>query len=152
MILPLPDGPEFRRMSEDAFILWAIVCSGAAGVLLLREKLVLYRRHAAELTGYRPDLSWARWIRDRLTDPGRRGLPLPLIEPMIERLESPVALSFCVNSRLREEVLRHWRARCHMPSHRLARIPEVIRELATLRYHRFSSGFLTAAQDLLFVD
>ena len=152
LILPFPDGPEFRRTSHDSFLLGAIVCSGAAGVLLLPAKLVLYRRHAAEMTGYYQDVSWVRWIRDRLTGPNRRWLPLHLIEPLIERLESPVAGSFCLNPRLRDGVLRHLRARCHMPSNRLARIPAVIRELATLRYHRFSSGFLTAAQDLLFVD
>jgi glycosyltransferase involved in cell wall biosynthesis len=152
LILPFPDNAEFRRMSYDAFIVWAIVGSGSAGVLMLSDKLLLYRRHAAEMTGYISSRRSWKWVRDRLTTPGRRWLPLALMEPVMERIESPVAADFCVNSRLRDNVLRHWRARVGMPPRRLARIPAVARELASLRYHRFSSGFLTVAQDLLFIE
>jgi glycosyltransferase involved in cell wall biosynthesis len=49
LILPFPEGSEFRRGDYDYFLLWTILCSGAAGVALLPERLVLYRRHSAAM-------------------------------------------------------------------------------------------------------
>ena len=44
----------------------------------------------------------------------------------------------------------HWRRRSLLPRRRLLRIGRVLLELSTLRYHRFSSGFKSAARDTFF--
>ena len=148
LILPFPDAPEFRRGGHDYFLLWAIVGSGAAGVLLIPDNLYAYRRHAAAQWHYGEHRSWVGAMRVRLTAPNQRRLFL--LKPLVARLASASATEFCVNPTLRAEVLDHWRARCSLPRSRAARVPLILKELATLRYHRFSSGFRTAVKDLLF--
>jgi len=46
--------------------------------------------------------------------------------------------------------VEHIQARLNMPSSRLARIPIIARELACLRYHRYSTGALCAIRDLIY--
>lgn len=147
LILPLPDTEEFRYGWWDFFVTWAILCSGAAVVYVDRE-LVKYRLHAHQMSRLGQD-AWVARMRRRLSRLKQR--PLVPQAFLIERLESPVASEFCENQRLKNAVLMHWRARCYLPVKRRARIAVVLRELISLRYHRFSSGFLTALKDLLFV-
>ena len=117
-------------------------------MLLIPRNLVAYRRHTAELSGYNQEPSWTGLIRTRIEGPSQRRLFI--LKPLIERLEAPVAATFCVSPKLKDAVLCHWRARCYPSSHRIARLPIVLRELVTLRYHRFSTGLRTAMKDLLF--
>jgi hypothetical protein len=44
--------------------------------------------------------------------------------------------------------ITHLRARGSMPSRKLRRVPVVLRELASFRYHRYSHGALSAGKDL----
>jgi glycosyltransferase involved in cell wall biosynthesis len=148
LILPFPEGEEYRTGWLDFFIPWLIVCLGW-GVAFIPQTLIAYRQHADSMqhTGNGA-------LRERTRGRMRRLRQRPTVPfaALIERLQSPVAADFCVNPRLRDAVLRHWRARCYMPDRRFARVPVVLRELATLRYHRFSSGALTAIKDLVFVE
>lgn len=148
LILPFPDSEQFRRGDYDYFLLWTIICSGAAGIALVPDKLVDYRRHNRAMNA------------DLITGPFNGGLDhfakfgdrkLYLVRSVIDRIQSPLGESYCVNRTLRIEILRHWHSRCNLSRWRLARVPAVLKELMSLRYHRFSSGFTTAAKDLLFV-
>jgi glycosyltransferase involved in cell wall biosynthesis len=147
LILPFPDGPEFRRGYYDYFLLWTIICSGSAGLALVPGKLVQYRRHGLAMNV--ASQAQAEKIRPSLRSDSRN---LYLLRPVIDRIQSDVADSFCVSPALRARVLRHWSRRCSLPRRRFARVPAVLGELLSLRYHRFSSGFVTAAKDLLFVE
>ena len=145
LVLPFPEGEEFRRGCYDYFLLWTILCSGAAGLALVPDRLVAYRRHRGAM-----NVPSRNQTSAHATD---RGQPdhrkIYLLEPVAERLQSAIAESFCINRTLRAQVLRHLHSRCSLPRNRLVRFPIVLRELATLRYHRFSSGVVTAIKDLL---
>lgn len=140
LVLPLPPPPG----AVDYFIACAIVCSGAAGAVLLPEPLLAYRQHSGQLTYARPAPFPRRAVR-RLAALRETPYLLPFI---VRRLESDCARELCVNRDLRSAALRHWRARIDMPSLLASRSLVVARELSTLRYHRFSRGLLTAAKDL----
>ncbi len=151
LVLPLPDHADFERRGGtwDFFIGWCI-CASGAGAVLIPEALMAYRRHPKALTwGERLSRrEQLRWWRARL----RGDYLSATIEATIERMESPVAAAFCTNQRLRNALIQHWRARTTLPAQGLARLSVVFRELLSLRYHRFSSGLLTAAKDLLFAE
>jgi glycosyltransferase involved in cell wall biosynthesis len=147
LILPFPEGQVFLRGWHDYFIAWVIICSGVAGVAFVAKPLVAYRKHGGNMSGsIRPSL--ANRLRQRWQSRGQRALAaMPFV---LERIES-VQSSEVLNPAVRHYVIRHWQARCNLPASRIARLPVVIRELVSLRYHRFSRGFLTASKDLLFV-
>ena len=146
LVLPLPSGGKFQRCGHDYIIVRTIICSGAAGAALLPVPLLAYRRHSGQATHTRavPLAGRISSLYASLREP-------PYLLPhLIERIGSESAVRHCRNHRLRNSVLRHWRARVGMPSSFFARAPIVARELASLRYHRFSESGLTALKDLLF--
>ena len=51
--------------------------------------------------------------------------------------------------RLIEGKIAHLHRRANMPPTRLFRIPQILRELITLRYHRYSRGHRDLIKDLL---
>lgn len=148
LILPFPDGEEYRMGWWDFFIPWAILCLGW-GVAHVPKTLIAYRQHPDSMQHM-----GVRTLRERTRGRLRRLRQRPIVPfaELIDRLESPVASEFCVNPGLRDAVLRHWRARCYLPVKRRDRLAAVLRELTSLRYHRFSSGFLTAFKDIFFVE
>jgi len=146
LVLPFPDTEQFRRGWFDYFMTWTTILCGGGGMVLVSRPLVAYRRHDRSISAGSADSTLlaiaARWQSVR-----RRGIPT--LPSLIERLELAETAGL-PPSELRAQVLWHWRARCFLPKGRIARLPQVTRELVTLRYHRFSSGFRTAAKDLLF--
>ena len=44
---------------------------------------------------------------------------------------------------------RHLDARANLPQRRLNRLPTILRELLTWRYHEYANGFKSAAKDLV---
>ena len=151
LVLPLPGGDHFRRMGHDSFIAWTISCSGAAGTIFVPRALAAYRQHSRQMTGAVPPEStlgrWRRFYRDR-----RKRAWSPVFAAVASRLEELPPVPGAVNAQVRSAILRHWHTRASLPPRRLARLRPVLRELASLRYHRFSSGLLTALKDLLFVE
>ena len=82
-------------------------------------------------------LAVARAARARLADARARGLSVAngvLAAGSIEELDARIA---------------HWDARRTLPRARLRRAAPVLKELLSLRYHRFANGFASAAKDLL---
>jgi len=47
------------------------------------------------------------------------------------------------------KMIEHYRERAALPDARLMRLGPVLREICTLRYHRFSRGFVSVAADLI---
>jgi glycosyltransferase involved in cell wall biosynthesis len=149
LVLPFPEGERFLKGWHDYFIIWSIVYSGAAGAVFIPRVLVAHRKHPSQMAGTAIS---SRWRRLRANWAARVENPSAMLAPVMERLETSTAREYCADPRIPAAVLRHWRARCNLPARRVARMPIVLRELATLRYRRLSNGILTAAKDVLFVQ
>jgi glycosyltransferase involved in cell wall biosynthesis len=141
LVLPLPDRNS-PPVWHDIFIVWTIVFSGAGRLVPIARPLVAYRQHAQQLAGASGTELTARLARRRSRPP---------LGPFLERIEGPTAAEYSKDRPLRQAVLRHWRARWHLPASHIGRLPVVFRELLSGRYHRFSHGFSAAVKDLLFV-
>lgn len=153
LVLPIP---EDLPLIHDAWIALLVAC--VAGIRPVEEPLVLYRQHAGQQVGalrrkgivsgdsmtraagatrealwrenpYEETLAVARAARQRLLD--RR-----------EEFDSPKSLAEL------EGRIAHLEARRGLPRARLWRAGRVLRELLTLRYHRYSKGVASAAKDL----
>lgn len=144
LILPLPDGPVFRVAGQDTFIVWCIVGAGAGGIALINTPLLGYRQHSAQMTKQIQESHLPRWN-------ARTQRPLTFLIPLIERLQSDAASALCVNSKMRDAALQHWRTRCFLPSSKVRRISVVMREYLSGRYDEFSDGLKTVVKDLVFV-
>lgn len=146
LILPMPDGEKFRTLSHDHFIVRTIICSGAGGALLIREPLMAYRRHPMQCTNAQltPVPKRAAYDSAKLHEPPY------LLREVIERIEGQRAAAHCRNASIRSSALYHWRARVNMPPSFRRRLPVVMGEFLSWRYHRFSNGARTAAKDLFF--
>lgn len=143
LILPLPAEHSFELLGHDYFIAWCILCGGAAGIVFVPRALLAYRQHPRQTSRIEnPSLPRFR---------ARRQRPTKMLLPLIQRLESDIAVQYCANPELRAAALRHWRARIFAPKAKTGRIGIVVRELLAGRYHRFSGGLTTAVKDLLFV-
>jgi glycosyltransferase involved in cell wall biosynthesis len=148
-VLPMPTWGPFVRAGQDQFIAWTIVYSGAAGIIAVPKALIAYRQHSRQMAGA-GDAGRSAIFRQRFAGRTKRPI-LPMLTVVSERLKE-LSVETPINPSIRANVLRHWNARWNLPKGRAARLPMVLRELITLRYHRFSSGTLTAAKDLLFVE
>jgi hypothetical protein len=148
-LLPFPEGEAFERGGFDIFLAWTIVYSGAGGVAIVPRTLLAYRQHPQQMTGSVSEVRVglvSRLIAERGASPWS-----PFMEATLLRLEAPVNIDHAVNPAMRSAVICHWRTRCNLPRSLFRRTAVILRELATLRYHRFSSGILTAVKDLVFV-
>jgi glycosyltransferase involved in cell wall biosynthesis len=157
LALPIPtDLP----LIHDAWMSLLAACVGV--VRPVAEPLVLYRRHTSQQVGplartehadglsavaageafaranpYDSALAVARAARTRIADARSRGLDIakgPLAARSLAELDARIT---------------HWEARRTLPRARLRRAAPVLRELFTLRYHRYSNGVASAAKDVL---
>lgn len=155
--------PTELALIHDGWMSLLAACVG--GVRPVAEQLVLYRRHGSQQVGplarpeaeggmravvageargvlaranpYDATLAVARAARARLADARARGHVLAKgaqAARSIEELDARIS---------------HMDARRTLPPARLRRAAPVLRELVTLRYHRFANGFASAAKDLL---
>lgn len=146
LVLPLPSPGPNGCYSYDHFIADSIICSGAGGAVLIPEPLMAYRRHATQVTketraSISKQVFWG--VAARHNKP-------PHLDTFLEKIESDVAARYCVNPAMRGSAIRHCRARLNMPRSFFGRLPVVVRELLTLRYHHFSRGAGSAFKDLFF--
>jgi glycosyltransferase involved in cell wall biosynthesis len=139
LVLPIPSNHSFRQIGHDSFIALCVVCSGAAGIVFVPHPLLAYRQHPKQMTR----LPVPRWAL-------LRARPLEL-RALVNRLESDTAIRYCKNLSMRTSALHHWRNRLCLPTARIARIPMLVRELVSGRYHHYSRGFSTAIKDAFFV-
>ena len=160
LVLPIPvDLP----LIHDGWMALLAACVG--GVRPVAEPLVLYRRHASQQVGplaraegagglravasgetqsalarenpYDSALAVARAARTRLVDARARGLDTASGSKAARSLAE-------LDARI-----EHWDARRTLPRARLRRAAPILRELFTLRYHRYANGVASAAKDLL---
>jgi glycosyltransferase involved in cell wall biosynthesis len=153
LVLPVPEG---LHVIHDAWIALLVAC--VAQVRAVDEPLVLYRRHGAQQVGPLAREGSVGGLRavaaGEAHEALRRGNPygdvIKLARAARRRLFDKRE-EFDARAALAELDARiaHLKARRDLPRARLRRAPRVLRELLSLRYHRFAKGLASAAKDLL---
>jgi len=143
-VLPIPDIP---GMLHDQWI--ATVIAAVAEVDCIDDSLIDYRQHPAQQVGAGAAAGGVRrWVgAARATGAHEFAIHATQLEAVLQRLERIAAPAGRVDE-LRNRIA-HLRARASLPARRASRIPAVMRELVSLRYHRYSNHLWSAAKDLL---
>lgn len=150
--LPVPDG---IAMIHDGWI--ALAIAAVADVVALDEPLIQYRQHARQQIGAPERVDQGpepRGLQKLETAFKRRNSSADLYQ-ILERLEERLvaftgfydtqkALTFVGNYSF------HLNVRANLSQRRrLNRVPSILRELLSLRYHEYANGFKSAAKDLV---
>ena len=145
--------PEDIAMIHDGWI--ALAVGSVSDVAIIEQPLIKYRQHEQQQIGAP--------MRTRLkqVDGCRRlrkhfAVATQVLTCTIHSLrwrngltahrstfDTRNALSFIANYSL------HLNVRANLPQRRLNRVPSILRELLTLRYHEYANGFKSAAKDLV---
>jgi glycosyltransferase involved in cell wall biosynthesis len=147
LLLPIPEG--IAPMMHDGWI--ALAIAAVAGVTPIEEPLIAYRRHGAQQIGT-PDTD----ARPRLgvmasaAHVNAYSMHLASLGALHERLAAGRAGPEGVAAAGRVgTILRHFDMRANLPSSRVARMPLVLRELASRRYHDYGNGVRSLIKDLV---
>jgi len=154
LVLPITEFAAGRVLIHDGWIV--LLISAVADVVCDPQPLVKYRQHPGQQMG----ASAAALERRAASAGGGRGggarlenfdLPaLGQLAAVFGRLAEADEFSPYKPDALRmRSQFFHLRARAGLPESRLSRLPTVLRELFSARYHRYSNGVLSAAKDLL---
>ncbi|MEJ7618251.1 MAG: glycosyltransferase family 2 protein [Pyrinomonadaceae bacterium] len=175
LILPIPVNVEpskYIRLIHDGWI--ALMISAVADIAFIHEPLMMYRQHAGQQLGGKlrpmlptrqipeplptpqPGKPFNKRIGERLKSMNKVHTDEFLIEfqpfaPIHERLSINDRYFRCnqTSSRLTRKT-KHLKARALMPSQgRFSRVPFVLKELLSLRYHTYSNGLFSAVKDIL---
>jgi glycosyltransferase involved in cell wall biosynthesis len=142
LALPIPsDIP----MIHDGWI--ALVVSTMARVSFIAEPLILYRQHTGQQIGARRQKGVSLARRATLRHIAAYEDSMRIVDRARERLRLAGAPETTPGLRELDTIALHLRARRYLPSGRLRRLPLVLRELLTWRYHRYGKGLLSAAKD-----
>ena len=144
--------PEAIAMIHDGWI--ALSIAAVADVIAVDEPLIQYRQHAQQQIGaptreeVEPELHGIQAIaaafrRRNSSDDLPRILETLDVRLRASEFDTHKALSF-VN-----DYAFHLNVRANMPQRRLNRVPRILRELLSLRYHEYGNGFKSAAKDLV---
>jgi len=139
--LPIPD-----IWVQDGWI--ALITSFFYDVVPIKEPLIQYRKHPEQKIGFTDGLR-AEAALAKTTPPSHFHDRVQQYEAAYARLlphaktEKQKSIIKCIAAKI-----RHLSTRAHMPGGKVARIPVVFRELATMRYTLYSRGIISAARDL----
>ena len=145
--LPIPTN---IQMIHDGWI--ALTVAAVADVIMIDEPLIKYRQHERQQVGA-PTAS-PKTPKAGTLEALKRSNPVMELHRILETLEQRLldhrdefdcrkALSFA------GDYSRHLDARANLPERRLNRVPTILRELLTWRYHEYANGFKSAAKDLV---
>jgi glycosyltransferase involved in cell wall biosynthesis len=147
LALPIPTN---IPMIHDAWI--ALSVAAVSGVIAIDEPLIKYRQHERQQIGA-PDRkanAQPANTRDALK---RRSSSTGLhttLDTLRERLSAHTREFDCRNAlAFVNNYSHHLDARANLPERRLNRVPTILRELLTWRYHDYANGFKSAAKDLV---
>jgi hypothetical protein len=148
LILPMPSD-----WDADEWI--ALLISSSASLAALNHRLVKYRQHSSNLWGAPEGTNTVREQLARVRQPDRQVIYSSMAKQYaLLRQRLIKALQYGCNPKrvkLVEDRYRHLRLRAEMDKGLLARVPKVLGELVTLRYHRFSGGWRAIIKDTLFL-
>ncbi|MFN2453415.1 MAG: glycosyltransferase family 2 protein [Pyrinomonadaceae bacterium] len=155
LVLPVPTD---LTIIHDGWI--ATVIAAVALVKLIDEPLIKYRQHSGQQIGVSPrsapDAVLQAFFNTRATAASSKASFLNDIyrlKKIRTRLLSH-GHDFAIARAVRqlEAITTHLEARASMPAGKLTRVPLVLQELLTLRYHRYSKGIRSALRDLSVTD
>ncbi len=145
LVLPIPVIPG-SGLIHDGWI--ALLISAVADLAFIREPLIRYRQHPGQQLGTRlrqgEKLSWRERLRRNNCSPDsvkRFSVIFDRLAAMRSRYQYKEVL---YESR---DQIEHLKTRAGLPENRLRRLPYILRELLTLRYHHYSNSLLSAAKD-----
>ena len=147
LALPIPTN---IQMIHDGWI--ALTVAAVADVVTIDEPLIRYRQHERQQIGAPTRLPKAP--KATTLEALKRSNPSTELHTILETLEQRLldhrnefdcrkALSFA------SDYASHLDARANLPQRRLNRVPTILRELLTWRYHEYANGFKSAAKDLV---
>lgn len=148
LVLPTPEG--IAPMIHDGWI--ALAVAAVAGVAFIEEPLVAYRQHDAQQIGAhdafdaRPRLG----VIASAAHVNAYSMHIASLGALRERLAAGRAGPEGIAAAHRvATILRHFDARANLPASRLQRLPLVLRELASRRYHDYGNGVRSLVKDLI---
>lgn len=148
LCLPLP--AEIAPVIHDGWI--ALVIAAVAEVGLIEEPLITYRQHSSQQIGA-PRPVPAPAAPGGLTALRRVTLYAHLLATLRALRQRLSAHADMVDVRAAHRtvdgMLRHYEGRGTLPRRRLQRLPVVLRELTTGRYHRYGRGLRSALKDFV---
>jgi len=139
-------------MIHDGWI--ALAIAAVADAILIGEPLIKYRQHHGQRVGA-PMMEQQRLGPIQAIDAGLRRPTsyadlLLTITTLRERLTAHQDSFDCRAGLVSiENYARHINARSNLRNGRLGRLPKILREVMSLRYHRYSKGFRSAVKDLV---
>jgi hypothetical protein len=151
LALPIPSN---IAMIHDGWI--ALTVAAVADVIFIDEPLIRYRQHERQQVGA-PNRSpqqpqpgglqaYETALRRRNSAADLHGI-LSVLEQRLaatqNRFDCTRALAFVADYSI------HLDVRANLPRKRLSRLPRILRELMTMRYHEYANGFKSAAKDLV---
>ena len=150
LALPIPSN---LAMIHDGWL--ALIIAAVAGVTFIAEPLLKYRRHERQQIGLprRTAAQENRGLRSIEAALRRRNSLTDLHEILSVLEERLLAHRTAFDCRralaFTGAYSRHLDARASLPRKRLNRVPRILRELLTMRYHEYGNGFKSAAKDLV---
>ena len=155
-ILPFPTG---IPLIHDGWT--AVIIAAVSEIARLRQCLVQYRLHDRQCLGIEPfnqtgrtaDLEQVSRLTRRSCYYSEQIQKLEAVRERLARLSTFADArlpSSTLQARVRyvERLIDHFGTRGGLPSGKFSRAPIVLKELLTLRYHRYSRGWLSAVRDL----
>ena len=125
-----------------------LIVSFLARVTLIPQPLIRYRQHGAQRYGVHKD--WALKNLGRNLTRGQYAQRARMWTAALTHLAATERLDLNQNFlRSMADKIEHLNCRSQMTRSRLRRFPYVLREIILGRYHRYSSGWISAVKDLL---
>jgi glycosyltransferase involved in cell wall biosynthesis len=145
LVLPTPEG--IAPMIHDGWI--ALAIAAVADVAFIEEPLVAYRQHATQQIGAR-EVGPRPGVMAAATHVNAYSMHIASLRALQERLAAGLAGSEGAAAAGRIAIIRrHFEARANLPARLLDRLPTVLRELASRRYHDYGNGVRSALKDLV---
>lgn len=145
LILPIPTD---IGLIHDGWI--ALLIASAAEIGIIDECLIKYRLHPKQQVGATRVGLLEMIARARKLEAKSHLNVAKSFAQVYDRLRMFAdVIDKDVFSKIEEKII-HSSARGSMPDRRLRRLPYIIKELFTFRYHRYSRGLTSFAKDLLF--
>ena len=148
LALPIPTN---IPMIHDGWI--ALTVAAVSDVAMIDEPLIKYRQHQRQQIGAPTQKTQKQpSAREALKQRNSSADLQTILDTLHDRLSTAgnsngfdcrKALSFVDN------YSRHLDVRANLPQRRLNRVPAVLRELLSWRYHEYANGFKSAAKDLV---
>jgi hypothetical protein len=141
-------------MIHDGWI--ALTIAAVADVVMIDEPLIKYRQHERQqigAPGRTPETARPGVMQRFETALQRRNSSARLHKILVTLEERLLAEGSSFDTRDALSFVGaysfHLNVRANLPQNRLNRLPRILRELVTLRYHEYANGFKSAAKDLV---